>query len=328
MRPKSAIMLEIAIALWFFILGACIGSFLNVVIYRLPAGQSLVSPGSRCPRCGHEIRPKDNIPVLGWLLLRGRCRDCGVGISPRYPAVEGLIACLFVLLYLVDVRRVAEHGAPSDDLFLWLKRTDLLVRYGYHLWLATLAVAIALIDWDGNPVPKSLAAALMGVGIAVPLLLPPELHPQLTEPLPEEATRLASLANLALGALAGGILGWLTTFKRHLSASWLLLLACGIFLGPLATAWIALISCGFRLLFLLVPSRYRPPPSSGVALALSIQLLALQGVASANPFAVTLQDWLPLAATAAAALAVTYVIERHLTPSTPPPEPKNFPSDA
>ena len=87
-------------------LGACLGSFLNVVIYRLPLRLSVVHPGSRCPVCKHAIRGYDNIPVLSWLvLLRGRCRDCGTPISARYPAVEAFVGLLsFVFAVARPVR--------------------------------------------------------------------------------------------------------------------------------------------------------------------------------------------------------------------------------
>ncbi len=81
-----------------FLFGAIIGSFLNVCIFRLPAGQSIVAPASRCPACGTPLRPRDNIPILSYLLLRGRCRACHNPISARYPAVEALTGLLFVLL--------------------------------------------------------------------------------------------------------------------------------------------------------------------------------------------------------------------------------------
>jgi leader peptidase (prepilin peptidase) / N-methyltransferase len=83
------------------VLGAILGSFLNVVIHRLPRGESLASPGSRCPSCGAPIAPYDNIPVLSWILLRGRCRHCGAPISPRYPAVELLTAATFAAVVAV-----------------------------------------------------------------------------------------------------------------------------------------------------------------------------------------------------------------------------------
>jgi len=79
------------------ILGLLIGSFLNVVVYRVPAGLSLVSPGSACPVCSHPVRPRDNVPVVSWLLLRGHCRDCSAPISVRYPLVELATGLLFAL---------------------------------------------------------------------------------------------------------------------------------------------------------------------------------------------------------------------------------------
>ena len=88
------------IPIWFWtvlaaLLGLAIGSFLNVVIYRVPAGESIVSPPSKCPRCGSEIRNRHNVPVLGWLVLRGKCFDCGLPISPRYPLVEAATGIAF-----------------------------------------------------------------------------------------------------------------------------------------------------------------------------------------------------------------------------------------
>src|SRR6266498_2759211 len=84
-----------------FIFGLLIGSFLNVVIYRLPLGESIVFPGSHCPACGAEIKWYDNIPVFSYvILLRGRCRKCRARISPIYPAVEILVACLYLALFI------------------------------------------------------------------------------------------------------------------------------------------------------------------------------------------------------------------------------------
>ena len=91
------------IAAWFLFVGGAVGSFLNVVVYRLPAGMSIAWPGSHCPRCKHAIRAYDNIPVLAWLWLRGRCRDCRGRISFRYPLVEAVTAGLFLLLLVVEV---------------------------------------------------------------------------------------------------------------------------------------------------------------------------------------------------------------------------------
>jgi leader peptidase (prepilin peptidase) / N-methyltransferase len=91
------------VAMLWVILGSCFGSFLNVCIYRIPRRMSLLRPRSRCPHCGSAILARHNVPVLGWLVLRGRCRDCRTGISPRYPAIEVVVGLLFALPYLVAV---------------------------------------------------------------------------------------------------------------------------------------------------------------------------------------------------------------------------------
>lgn len=117
------------------VLGLFIGSFLNVVIWRVPRGESVVSPASACPRCGHAIRPWDNLPVLSWLLLRGRCRDCSAPISPRYPAVELATAVLFGLVGL------------------WLGWSTALPAF---LYLTALALALVLIDLDVHRLPDAL----------------------------------------------------------------------------------------------------------------------------------------------------------------------------
>ena len=88
---------------WLFCVGAAVGSFLNVVVYRLPAGKSLVRPGSHCPRCGHPIRWYHNIPIVSWLVLRGRCYDCRAKISPRYPLVELAGGLMFVGLAAIEI---------------------------------------------------------------------------------------------------------------------------------------------------------------------------------------------------------------------------------
>src|SRR5881397_832756 len=84
-----------------FAVGACVGSFLNVVIWRLPRGQSIVSPPSHCPKCDRKLNWFDNIPIVAWIALRGRCRFCGEPISPRYPIVEAITALLFVFYYIM-----------------------------------------------------------------------------------------------------------------------------------------------------------------------------------------------------------------------------------
>lgn len=117
------------------ILGAIIGSFLNVVAYRLPRKESLLHPPSACPECGTPIKPYDNVPVLGWLWLRGRCRACGNPISPRYPIVEAVTGLLCAACVLV-------FGADED---VWLPLVFVL-----------LLVPITLIDLDHHIIPNVL----------------------------------------------------------------------------------------------------------------------------------------------------------------------------
>mgnify|MGYP003300265709 CR=1 FL=1 len=120
--------------------GACVGSFTNVVVWRLPRQESVVVPGSHCPRCGHAIRWHDNLPVIGWLLLGGRCRDCGAGISWRYPAVELASA----LLWLSALSVQAGGGLPE----LW--------RPWAGLVLVALLLPLVLIDIDHLWLPEPL----------------------------------------------------------------------------------------------------------------------------------------------------------------------------
>jgi leader peptidase (prepilin peptidase)/N-methyltransferase len=129
------------------IVGLLIGSFLNVVVHRVPAGRSVVRPGSSCPACEHPVRPRDNIPVLSWLLLRGRCRDCATRIPIRYPLVELGCAVLFVAL---TVRFGVTPVLPA------------------LLFLAAIGLALALIDLDVRRLPFEIS--IPGLGVTAVLL--------------------------------------------------------------------------------------------------------------------------------------------------------------
>ena len=120
--------------------GACVGSFLNVVAYRLPEGRSIVTPPSACPRCGHRLAWYDNLPVLGWLILRGRCRYCREPISVQYPLIEAATAALFgglyAAYYLTDLRPELAAAGPGDTWPVLLM----------HLVLVAALLAATLID--------------------------------------------------------------------------------------------------------------------------------------------------------------------------------------
>lgn len=137
-----------ALAVLAALLGLAVGSFLNVVVHRVPRGESVVRPASACPACTAPIRPRDNVPVAGWVLLQGRCRDCAEPISARYPLVEALTAALFAVLAL---RLGLDSALPA------------------YLYLAAVGLALALIDLDVRRLPDALtlpsypvAAVLLG----------------------------------------------------------------------------------------------------------------------------------------------------------------------
>lgn len=121
-----------------------IGSFLNVVAHRVPAGESIVHPPSACPSCGHAIRNRHNVPVLGWLVLRGRCFDCREPISARYPLVEAGTGLVFAL---VAIRLMADGVVAGDE--------GLRVLPAY-LAFAGIGIALALIDLDVQRLPDAI----------------------------------------------------------------------------------------------------------------------------------------------------------------------------
>ncbi len=151
------------------IFGAVIGSFLNVVAYRLPRGESMVAPSSRCPGCGTPVKPYDNIPVFGWLLLRGHCRSCHEPISAQYPIVEAATALLCVAVVLV------KHS--PDDIALGLA-------------LVIVLVPITLIDLSYRIIPNKITLPAAVAAIAIGLVTNPSGVPE----------------QLIAGAAAGGFL--------------------------------------------------------------------------------------------------------------------------
>jgi leader peptidase (prepilin peptidase) / N-methyltransferase len=137
------------------LLGLAVGSFLNVVIYRVPRDESLIRPGSHCPHCQAEVRNRHNIPVLSWLLLSGRCADCASPISVRYPMVEAGTAVLFVAV-----------AAKFD--WSW--------ELPAYLYLAAVAIALAAIDLDVMRLPDKIV--LPSYGVALALLVPATIADQ------------------------------------------------------------------------------------------------------------------------------------------------------
>ena len=176
-------LLEVFTAVWCFVMGSVIGSFLNVVIYRMPLGLNISKPKSRCPFCETPIRTRDNLPILGWLLLRGKCRDCQAPIPARYPIVEALVGVVFLLLYLAIVHSggaLLPYRSPnrfSGGYQILEGRTwDLIALAVYYCYLFIVVVAAAYIQYDRQLIPRRLLFWCLGIGLVAGCLIP-ELHP-------------------------------------------------------------------------------------------------------------------------------------------------------
>ena len=157
------------------VIGAVTGSFLNVVVHRLPRGESINRPRSRCPGCEQPIEPRDNVPILSWVLLRGRCRHCATSISARYPLVEALTAVLFVAVVLVN---------GIDEALLW------------ELPFVAALVAVAGIDLEHRIIPNRIVLPLAVYGLAISAVLRPGELPELA------IAGVAAFAFLFVAALA------------------------------------------------------------------------------------------------------------------------------
>ncbi len=203
-EPHGAI--RIAIAVWVLLVGAAVGSFLNVVIGRVPAGESIVRPRSRCPRCGAAIRWYDNIPIASWIALRARCRSCRAPISIRYPIVEGLGAMAALLAW-------SRHG--------------LSIAAVAELAVAAALIALAFIDLDTWLLPHAITWPVIASGLAFAAL----------GAAPSGSLRLAAYgAGLGFGSFA--LLSWLgaKVFKKEalgFGDVWLLG-GLGAWMGPAA----------------------------------------------------------------------------------------------
>ena len=198
--------MEIALVAAAAVLGLLLGSFANVVIHRVPEGASVVRPPSACPGCGTEIAPRDNIPVLSWLLLRGRCRHCREPISARYPVVEALCAALFAL---VAWRVGMSALLPAFLAFAWLllvlsvidartRRIPNAITYPAAPVLLVLVVAGALVEGDGW---AALRSPLGGLAAFAGLLIIALISPR---GMGMGDVKLAGLMGLVLGALGWG----------------------------------------------------------------------------------------------------------------------------
>ncbi|MBN1943652.1 MAG: prepilin peptidase [Phycisphaerae bacterium] len=169
--------------------GACIGSFLNVVIWRLPRGLSIVFPGSHCPCCGRAIRWYDNVPIFSWLLLQGRCRFCGVGISPRYLCIESFTALLLVGLYAAYYVLPLRGGMGQFE--------DTWPIFLAHATLLCGLLACSAIDLESYHVPLEVCWLISLVGLAAATVRPDaKWMPEVSQPV--AAACLGAAVGLAI----------------------------------------------------------------------------------------------------------------------------------
>src|SRR5687768_2223280 len=157
-----------------FLLGACIGSFLNVVVWRLPRGESLITPPSHCPKCDRLLKWYDNVPIVGWIKLGGKCRFCRNPISPRYPIVETITALLFVFYYVMyymmevgpcpPVQRPMFEGA-GVEVYRFVKLPAPI--FALYLFLVAALLAASLIDAELFEIPPKIPLAVSIVGLLV-----------------------------------------------------------------------------------------------------------------------------------------------------------------
>ncbi|HEX4142495.1 MAG TPA: prepilin peptidase [Pirellulales bacterium] len=198
---------------WLFVMGTLLGSFANVVVHRLPRRRSLLWPPSHCPRCKHAIRWRDNLPIVGWMLLDGKCRDCGLPISPQYVFVETMFGILLATIGWLEgvegranlpVRPSFAHDSPPSD---W-------IFVAYHMLLVGTLACAALMQQDRKPVSRSLLVFSGWWGLALPLIWtairPVPLGLVLPEMLSVSSAMLAGVegaAGMVVGILVG-LLVW------------------------------------------------------------------------------------------------------------------------
>ncbi|MBL8815083.1 MAG: prepilin peptidase [Planctomyces sp.] len=217
---SSAILLrlmELIMSSWFFVLGAAIGSFLNVVVYRTPRGISLTHERSRCPDCLTPIRSSDNIPVVGWLRLGGLCRSCHAPVSARYPLVEMLVGLIFLLLYFSELisggANLPFRPVNAYRGIVWVifyTKWDLVMFYAFHCCTISCLLTWGLIAFDKQTLPWR--AFLICVAIAMIAsfdqfwLLPVPVSVPFAMPA-EFPTQYSGITSSLVGLIVGGCTG-------------------------------------------------------------------------------------------------------------------------
>ncbi len=239
------------LALWLWALGANLGSFMNVVVYRVPLGRSVVHPGSRCPNCCNAIQWYDNIPVVSWTLLRARCRYCKITISSRYPCVEALVALVVLVVGFFGPVSLGQnlpaltHPVPLQFETVWLWSL-----FAFHILLLCTLICAALIRYDRLTPPWRLFGPAAVVGCLAPALPPNDLWSGL-RPVPffalvelpaAAAAGWDAVAGIAVGSALGLFVAVATANRHHRTIEFSEVPAvglCGLFLGWQAACFVA-----------------------------------------------------------------------------------------
>lgn len=280
--------LEALTCAWFFMLGASLGSFVHCLEYRWPRRISVVARGSACPGCGRAIRLWHNVPVFGWLYLRGRCARCGWEIPARYAITELVLGTVFVLLLALDlmggglnlpaVYASRDLGVTEN---VWDPNWRLIGIFAWHAALLTVLTTLSLFAWDRFEASAWFVAVALIVGVGGPLIWPGLQVVQWDDLVSPAA---GSRVRVAVGQLAGGTIGLLLGYclvrrapgnirAGDAGATLLALLLVGLYLGWQAALAIAALTVAVRILLCVTAARTWPVTAS-IAVATLIQLLS------------------------------------------------------
>jgi len=277
------------LAIWVACVGATVGSFMNVVIFRVPEGLSVVHPGSRCPKCLNPICWYDNIPILSWILLRGKCRYCGLPISSRYLTLETAVAAIFLVVAFVGPV-TSGHNLPQTQIAPPLRMNVLAAplwgMYAFHMLLVTTLICAALIRYDGHRTPFHLYVPAGVVGFVAPLIWPalrpiPFFAPVSLAVLPAAALRPSAIAaidgtlGIAVAALVAlAVVPSPSRSGRRLQVAEVpAILLCGLYLGWQAVWFIVAVAALFDLVTTVISlpvPRLRRIPWTGQLVAVTV----------------------------------------------------------
>jgi len=306
---------ELFTTVWFFALGASVGSFLNVVVYRTPRRESLIMRGSACPKCGAKIDGKDNLPLIGWIRLHGKCRNCDQPISPRYPLVEAAVGCLFLLFFFAELLsgglnlpvRYPNHYAGVVWIIFYTK-WDLIGLYLFHCLLLSALFTWSLIRYDGQRVPLRSIATTFTM-LLIPLIIWPGLmlvSMQLPAGITASSDRLAALLSAFAGGLVGCVAGLLVDRLKQFGKSPIEReFVAGLALVGVVMGWQAALSATAITLFIHLLVRFAAPAMiSRWSLTASLFFATIIQLLSWRAQSLYLSAWWPVIEISGVSLAI------------------------